>query len=114
MTTMSVTARLARRWPTALGLGAVAGCAVLAFRLSADVELAAGVATMMGVYPAAYAIGKPAAAWPAFGVLALVALGLFALGVEVGLAMTAVLVLLWLCALARGLARDGWFGIETA
>lgn len=114
MTTMSVPRRLARRWPTALGLAAVAGCAVLVLRLSADVELAAGVATMMGVYPAAYAVGKPVAAWPAFGVLALLALGFFALGVNVGLAMTAVLVLLWLCALARGLARDGrWFGIET-
>jgi hypothetical protein len=115
MTTATVTARLARRWPTALALAAVAGCCVLVFRRSLDVEFAAGVATMMGVYPAAYAIGKPAAAWPAFGVLVLVALGFMALGVEVGLGMTAVLVLLWLCALARGLARDGrWFGIETA
>lgn len=114
MPTMSVTARLARRWPTALGLAAVAGCAVLIFRLSADVELAAGVATMMGVYPAAYAVGRPVAAWPAFGVLVLVALAFFALGVDVGLGMTAVLVVLWLWALARGLVRDGWFGVETA
>lgn len=112
---MTVTARLARRWPTALAFAAVAGCCVLVFRLAADVELAAGFATMMCVYPAAYAIGKPAAAWPAFGGLVLVALGFIALGVDVGLGMTAVLVLLWLWALARGLARDGrWFGIETA
>jgi hypothetical protein len=115
MTTMTVAARLSKRWPTALALVAVAGCVVLVFRLSADVELAAGIATMMCVYPAAYAIGKPAAAWPAFGGAVLVALGFFAAGVDVGLGMTAVLVLLWLCALATGLARDGrWFGIETA
>ena len=57
MTTMTAAARLSKRWPTALALVAVAGCVVLVFRLSADVELAAGVATMMCVYPAAYAIG---------------------------------------------------------
>lgn len=113
MTTTTVTARLANRWPTALALAAVAGLAVIILRLSADVELAAGIATMMCVYPAAYAIGKPAAAWPAFGVAVLVALGFLALGVDVGFGMTAVLVLLWLWALARGLAQDGWFGFET-
>lgn len=114
-TTTTVPARLARRWPTALGLAAVAGCFVLVLRLSLDVELAAGIATMMGVYPAAYAVGRPAAAWPAFGVLVLVALGFLALGVDVGLAMTAVLVLLWVWALVSGLTRDGrWFGVETA
>lgn len=84
MTTITVTARLARRWPTALALAGVVGCVVLIFGLSADVELAAGIATMMCVYPAAYAIGKPAAAWPAFGVAVVVALGLLGLGIDVG------------------------------
>lgn len=112
---MTVPARLAQRWPTVLALAAVAGCCVLIFRLSADVELAAGIATMMCVYPAAYAIGRPWAAWPAFGGAGVVAGGFFAVGIDVGIGMTAVLVLLWVWALARGLARDGrWFGIETA
>jgi hypothetical protein len=114
MTTVTVTARFARRWPSALALAAVAGCAALIFGLSADVELAAGIATMMCVYPAAYAIGKPAAAWPAFGGAVVVAAGFLAVGVEVGFGMTAVLVALWLCALARGLAQEGrWFTVET-
>jgi hypothetical protein len=45
MTTVTVTARFARRWPTALALAAVEGCVVLIFGRSADVELAAGSST---------------------------------------------------------------------
>lgn len=114
-TTTTMTARLAQRWPTALALTAVVVCTVVILGLGADVEFAPGIAIMMCAYPAAYAIGKPAAAWPAFGALLVVVVVLAALGIDVGYGMTAVLVVLWLGALARGRVRDGrWFAIETA
>lgn len=113
-TTTTMTARLARRWPTALALIAAVVCTVIIFGRNADVEFAPGIAIMMGAYPAAYAIGKPAAVWPAFGVLLGVVVVFAALDIDVGYGMTAVLVVLWLCVLAVGRARDGrWFVVET-
>src|SRR5215211_8771031 len=75
VTTMS---RLTKRWPTALGLALAAGVcsAVIAGLDVEDVadEFAPGIATMMGIYLAAYAIGRPASAWLAFVALVAVAL----------------------------------------
>lgn len=104
---MTLTARLARRWPTWLALTAAVVCAVVILGLDADVEFAPGVAIMMGAYPAAYAIGNPATVWPAFGALVLVVLGFASLGINVGYGMTAVQVVLGLAVLGRGQARDG-------
>ena len=105
---------LTARWPAALGLVvAGAGAAVIA---GGDVEkdFAPGIATMMGIYLAAYAVGRPAAAWPAFAVLGSVAALMGVLGVEAAVVMTALLVPLWLWVLARGLADDRpWFALET-
>jgi hypothetical protein len=117
MATVITTSRLAERWPTALGL-VVAGVAATII-LGLDVDdvadnFAPGIATMMGIYLAAYAIGKPAAAWAAFAVLVAVAAVVGDLIVDAGVAMTAILGLLWLWVLARGRASDRpWFTIET-
>jgi hypothetical protein len=114
----TTTSRLSERWPAALGLVVAAGvCAAVIPGLDVDEvadEFAPAVATMMGIYLAAYAIGKPAAAWSAFVVLVVVAavVGLFDL--DAAVVMTIVLVPLWLWVLARGRARDHpWFSIET-
>jgi hypothetical protein len=69
---------------------------------------------MMGIYLAAYAVGRPAAAWPAFAVLVAIAAVVGDLVVDAGIAMTAILGLLWLWVVARGRAHDRpWFSIET-
>jgi hypothetical protein len=102
MTTGATTSGLTERWPTALGLVVAAGvCAAVIAGLDVDDvadEFAPGIATMMGIYLAAYAIGKPASAWLAF----------------VGLVAVALLGPLWLWVLLRGRAGDRpWFAIET-
>jgi hypothetical protein len=117
MAAVTTRSGLTERWPTALGL-VVAGV-VATIILGLDVDdvadnFAPGIATMMGIYLAAYAIGKPAAAWPAFAVLVAVAAVVGDLIVDAGVAMTAILGLLWLWVLARGRASDRpWFTIET-
>ena len=110
--------RLTERWPAALGLVIAAGVsvAVIAGLDVDDVadEFAPGIATMMGIYLAAYATGRPAAAWWAFAALAAVAVLVGPLGLDAAVVMTAVLAPLWLWVLARGRAHDGpWFAIET-
>jgi hypothetical protein len=115
VTTMS---RLIDRWPFALGLVLAAGiCAAVIPGLDVDDvadEFAPGIATMMGIYLAAYATGKPASAWWAFAVLFAVAVLVGPLGLDAAVVMAAVLGPLWLWVLARGRARDRpWFAIET-
>jgi hypothetical protein len=108
--------RLNDRWPSALGLLVAAGVCAAVIILDPDIgdDFAPGIATMMGIYLAAYAIGKPASAWLAFAVLVVVAAVVGELGVDAGLFMTAVLGVLWIWVLARGRARDTpWFTIET-
>jgi hypothetical protein len=118
MATVTTSSRLPERWPTALGLvlAAVAAAVILGTDVDeiAD-EFAPGVATMMGIYLAAYALGAPLAAWLAFAVLVVVAaLVGDLLDVNAGVAMTAILGLLWLWILARGRSSDRpWFTIQT-
>lgn len=57
-------ASLAHRWPTALGILIAAGTV---FGLSDGRDVASVVAASGFVYLAAAALGKPSAAWPAFG-----------------------------------------------
>jgi hypothetical protein len=110
--------RLSERWPTALGL-VVAGGVCVAVILGLDVddvadEFAPGIATMMGIYLVAYAVGKPGAAWWGFVGLFAVAVLVGPLGLDAAVVMTAVLGLLWLWVLARGRASDRpWFAVET-
>jgi hypothetical protein len=118
MATVTTTSDLSERWPTALGLIVAAGVGA-AVTLGLDVddvadEFAPGIATMMGIYLAAYATGKPASAWPAFAVLVAVAVLVGPLGLDAAVVMTAILGPLWLWVLARGRASDRpWFAIET-
>jgi hypothetical protein len=110
--------RLSERWPTAVGLVVAAGvCAAVIVGLDVDDvadEFAPGIATMMGIYLAAYATGKPASAWLACAGLVTVAVLVGPLGLDAAVVMTAVLGPLWLWVLARGRARDRpWFAIET-
>ena len=113
MSTRAATAT--ERWPTAVGLVIAGAVAVVILGLEVDEgadEFAPGVATMMGIYVFAYAIGRPASAWMAFAVLAVVAALVGPLGLDAAVVMTAVLGPLWLW--ARGRAGDGqWFTIET-
>jgi hypothetical protein len=117
LATMSTITRLSDRWPTAVGLAIAAGLATIVLGLDADEvadNFAPGIATMMGIYLAAYAVGRPAAAWPAFAVLVAIAAVVGDLVVDAGVAMTAILGLLWLWVVARGRAHDRpWFSIET-
>ena len=112
---MVITAsRLTARWPTALGLVTAGAAAAVIAAGDVEKDFAPGIATMMGIYLAAYAIGRPASAWLAFAVLGSVAALMGVLGVEAAVVMTAILVPLWLWVLARGLADDRrWFTLET-
>jgi hypothetical protein len=116
LATMSTISRLSDRWPTAVGLAIAAGLATIVLGLDADEvadNFAPGIATMMGIYLAAYAVGRPAAAWPAFAVLVAIAAVVGAV-LDAGVAMTAILGLMWLWVVARGRAHDKpWFSIET-
>jgi hypothetical protein len=77
-------------------------------------EFPPGIATMMGIYLVAYAVGKPGAAWWGFVGLFAVAVLVGPLGLDAAVVMTAVLGLLWLWVLMRGRASDRpWFAIET-
>jgi hypothetical protein len=115
VTTGAARFRLDERWPTVVGLlVAAAVCVAVIFGVDTDEDFTPGIATMMGIYLAAYAIGTPASAWRAFVVLALIAAVVGEFGVDAGVAMTAVLGLLWLWVLARGRAGDTpWFTVQT-
>jgi hypothetical protein len=117
MSTREAPATVTERWPTAVGLVVAGVVAVIILGLDVDEvadEFAPGIATMMGIYVFAYAIGRPASAWMGFAVLSAVAVLVGPLGFDAAVVMAAVLGPLWLWALARGRARDGqWFTIET-
>jgi hypothetical protein len=117
MAEVTTASGLTDRWPTALGLAVAGAAAPIILGLDGDEvadNFAPGIATMMGIYLAAYAIGKPAAAWPAVAVLVAVAALVGDILVDAGVAMTAILGLLWLWVLARGRTSDRpWFTIET-
>lgn len=57
--------RIARRWPAVAGL---AVAAMSAYGIASGADVAAVVAASGFVYIAAAAVGRPMAAWPAFGV----------------------------------------------
>lgn len=115
--TETAAARLAERWPTALGLvSAVAAVAVIVGQDVADVAggFVPGAAGMMAIYLAAYAIGRPPSAWLAFAGVVAASAVLKTLGIEGATGLTVILVLTWFWALTRGRASDTpWFTIET-
>ncbi|MBF9131996.1 hypothetical protein I0C86_23955 [Plantactinospora sp. S1510] len=114
--------KLADRWPTALAMVAIAGAVAVMVLLDREVELfGPSIAVMAGIYLMAYAIGRPSTAWLAFGVLSVVMSVLHVLndrqvlGVDPGVGMTIVLVLLWLWTVARHRFTEGRiFSIQTA
>ncbi len=112
---------LAARWPTALALVTIAGALGLIIGTDREAEFfGPAVATMAGIYVMAYAIGRPWTAWVAFAVLSAVATVFHTLdqadvwSVEPGIGMTAVLVVLWLWAIARRRFTEPTFTLETA
>lgn len=114
MATVATTSRLTQRWPTGLGLVIASVVAVVILEIDVYDDFVPGIAAMMAIYLAAYAIGKPTAAWPAFAMVIVVAVVLDVLAIEGAAGMVAVLGLLWLWVLVRGRARDApWFSIET-
>jgi hypothetical protein len=115
MTTGATRSRLEERWPTAVGLLVAGGvCAAVILGVDTDEDFTPGIATMMGIYLASYAIGNPKLAWRAFAVLVVIAAVVGEFGVDAGVVMTAVLGVLWLWVLARGRAGDmPWFTIQT-
>jgi hypothetical protein len=108
MTARTTRLSLNGRWPTAVGLLIAAAVYVAVIVGDPDVgdDFAPGVATMMGIYLLAFAIGRPASAWLAFAVLGVAAAVVGEFGVDAAVVMTAVLAALWLAVLARGRRRD--------
>ena len=92
----------AHRRPVALALVIATGAITVLATVDNGKELfGPAIATMAGIYLMAYAIGRPSSAWLAFAVLSALVTALHLLRViDPGVAMTAVLVLLWLWALA--------------
>lgn len=109
-------AGLTNRWPTALALVTVVGAVAVIALLDRDAELfGPAVATMAGIYLVAYALGRPWTAWPAFVALSVVVTVLQLVHLHPAIGMTALLVPLWLWAVARGRATDtATFRIQTA
>lgn len=110
------------RWPTALALVVIAGAVMLIVLVDSEAELfGPAIATMAGIYLAAYAIGRPWTAWLAFVALSAV-VSLFHLlprvdawDVDPAVAMVIVLVVLWVWALVRRRYTDaGTFSVQTA
>ncbi len=114
-------ARLTERWPTALALVVIAGAIVVLVVVGRAAELfGPAVATMAGIYLVAYAIGRPWTAWVAFLVLSTVVSALHVLagllddGIDPGVGMTVLLVVLWLWTVARHRYSDSpTFSIQT-
>lgn len=115
-------AKLLDRWPTALGLLCAAGAITVIALLDRDAQLfGPSVAVMAAIYLMAYAVGRPWSAWLAFVVSSAVVSVLHVLylreilGMAPALAMTLVLVPLWLWAVARRRFADGrTFLVQTA
>jgi hypothetical protein len=79
------------------------------------------VVTMAGIYLMAFALGRPGTVWIALAVLSVVVSVLLALNqfdalpVDPAVAMSIVVVLLWLWTVARGRYKDaGTFSLQTA
>lgn len=102
------------RWPTALALVQVA-LALFVIVGDGETDLASGVAAMACIYMAAYVVGNPVAAWPAYPAVIVVLVGAGVAGLDARIVMTVLLFALWLVAVVRGRSREGrWFAIETA
>jgi hypothetical protein len=118
-TPVSTRATLTRRWPTALGLVAAVLAIVL---LDLNVEQFGPVVVLMaGIYMMTYALGPPPTVWLSFFALSIVfgvlrALDdLDALPVDPAVAVTVVVVLLWVWAVLRRRYTDGaTFTLQTA
>jgi hypothetical protein len=111
--------KLTERWPTGLALIAIGGALAVMLLLGREAEyFGPSVAVMAGIYLVAYALGRPWTAWPAFAGLSVVMTVLHTLssrGVDPGVAMTLLLVPLWLWAVARRRYTDaGLFTLQTA
>lgn len=115
-------ARIADRWPTALAVVAAvaAGSVIVLFDREAD-YFGPSIAVMAGIYLAAFAIGRPWTAWPAFVVLSAVVTALQfgythgTLSFDAPVGMALVLVVLWLWTLARRRYADArTFTVQTA
>jgi hypothetical protein len=111
--------RLIGRWPTGLALIAIGGVFAVITLVGREAEyFGPSVAVMAGIYLVAYALGRPWTAWPAFLGLSVVMGVLHAVssrGVDPGVAMTLLLVPLWLWAVARRRYTDvGTFTLQTA
>lgn len=106
--------RLIDRWPTLLGLIGAGATIAAILGGGADVDLAPGVAAMMAIYPATWAIGRPTSAFLVFAALIVITVLAIVVDVEGAVVMTVVLGLAWLWALAVGRAEDRyWFTVET-
>jgi hypothetical protein len=120
--TPAARARLADRWPTALALTGAAAAIVVIALLDRDAELfGPQVVMMIGIYLMAYAIGRPATAWLALVVFSAVLTLLQvldtrdALPVSSAVAMSAVVLLVWLWTVLRRRFTDGaTFRLQTA
>lgn len=114
--------RLVERWPTALALVVIAGAVTAISFVDREANLfGPAIATMAGIYLVAYAIGWPWTAWLAFfGLSAVVSLfhALQRVGmwdVDPAVAMTVLLVPLWLSAVGKRRYTDaGTFSVQTA
>ena len=105
---------MTRRWPTAVGL-VLGGCLVAVVLLQDEPDFAPPIAGMAGIYLAAYALDRPAAAWVAFPALSAVMVLLEALDLDAATGMTTVAVLLWVWAAAAGGTADRrLFTLQTA
>jgi hypothetical protein len=113
---------LAARWPTALAIVGGAVAILVIVLLDAEAELFGPVVVMMaGIYLLPYGAGRPWMAWPALGAFsALVSVlhvldGRAVLPVEPGIAMSVVVVLVWLWTVVRRRYTDGgMFRLQTA
>jgi hypothetical protein len=113
MVNETATGRLVDRWPTAVGL-VLAAATVAAIVSGADVDLGPGVAAMMAIYTATWAIGRPMAAFWVFGGLIVITVLAILVDVEGAIAMAVVLGLTWIWALVTRRTEDSrWLTIET-
>jgi hypothetical protein len=97
--------RVTRNWPALAGL---AIAAMSAYGIATGADVAAVVAASGFVYIAAAALGRPAAAWPAFGVaFVLIVVEKLVPAADPILLMSAVAAVLAVVGVARGLLRPG-------
>lgn len=98
--------RWTRRWPAALGVVVAVGTGV---GIGGAAQVAPVVAASGFVYLAAAALGRPGAAWPAFGVsFVLIAAGRFTDGADPTWLMLGLAAVLAAYGLVRGRGRPPW------